>query len=327
MSRATLRITDAEILGMHVRNAIAHEATEHTSALGRAQVEVTRTGLGVGPNKVRELTAEGLQVVSTSIGFPVLGRTTFGDRAMIVILIVRSSPGSRWCEADLRPGMLLAYGPGTEHYGVSTPGVAYRFAIVDCDAVAAAADRLKFRTRLPSRGSVEVVSDAPATTPIREVLRRVGHPMDSGPAAVDRGAVLAALASTFAELPRGSRRPRSRIDSRGLVTMCIELADRAGSIPNMPELCRAGHVSERRLREAFQDVCAMAPNAFLRSRLLGRARQQLLSPEAPTVGFVAADLGFANPSRFATQYAGLFGERPNETRSRRPRSSPDRRKP
>ncbi len=300
---------------MLVRTAIEIEASGYEAALSAAHLEVTQMGVGAWPSAVRDVTYDHLHLTSGRVGFPVVGRTTFGDETLAVALIVRPAPGSRWSGNDLRPGMLLTYGPGAEHHAVSNPGLEYRYVLVDRDMLLARADALRCRIRVPARGDVLLLSAAPKTSDIRGVLRQVGGPFSDDLALADgEDEVLEALVSAFAaDRPEAGPRPRTTINNRRLVNACIDFADEIGRIPRLSELCEAFSVSERRLREAFHDSCGTGPNAFLRARQLGMARRRLLAPDAPTVTAVSNDLGFHHPSRFARQYARLFGELPHET--------------
>jgi AraC-like DNA-binding protein len=179
---------------------------------------------------------------------------------------------------------------------------------------------LRCRIRVPARGGVLLLSAAPTTSDIRNILRELGGPTSDDLALPDgEDEVLDALVSAFATNRQPATRPETRpratttINNRRLVNACIDLSDEIGGIPSLSELCGAFSVSERRLRAAFYDSCGTGPNAFLRSRHLGLARRRLLAPDAPTVTAVANDLGFHHPGRFAGQYKRLFGELPHET--------------
>ena len=130
--------------------------------------------------------------------------------------------------------------------------------------------------------------------------------MDTIPAA------MAALSNLDAEHEAGVG---ARVDSRILVHVCIEYSEAIGRIPTISEMCLVAHVSERRLRRAFQDTFAMAPVRYFRQRFLTQARWRLLSEECSeqTVSNIASDLGFHNFGRFARHYDETYGELPSVT--------------
>ncbi len=86
----------------------------------------------------------------------------------------------------------------------------------------------------------------------------------------------------------------------------------------LSDLSAAAGVSERRVRDAFNDCHGMSPTAYLRVAALREVRRKLLDgPFArDPVTRAASDFGFWHLSRFAGQYRALFGESPSETVAR-----------
>jgi AraC family ethanolamine operon transcriptional activator len=155
------------------------------------------------------------------------------------------------------------------------------------------------------------------TRPLRRLLSGLRDPLV--PAAfrrVSRRETLHAVAVALADdsLKRRVEHGR-RIDSRGLVSGCIEYADAIGRVPSISELCLVAHVSERRLRTAFTDTVNLPPIRYFRYRLLNQARRRLLDSvqSGVTVSDVAAAHGFEHFGRFAAGYRELFGELPSAT--------------
>jgi AraC-like DNA-binding protein len=74
-------------------------------------------------------------------------------------------------------------------------------------------------------------------------------------------------------------------------------------------------VSERTLRNTFEEYFGMSPVHYLKLRTLHRARSQLKAadPSSSTVTQIAVRLGIWEFGRFARDYRILFGERPSET--------------
>ena len=83
-------------------------------------------------------------------------------------------------------------------------------------------------------------------------------------------------------------------------------------------------VSERTLRNAFDDVHRESPKRSFLNQRLQSVRQALSDAgnKAATVTSVATNYGFYELGRFALQYRTLFGESPSETLRRHRLSSP-----
>jgi AraC family transcriptional regulator, ethanolamine operon transcriptional activator len=88
----------------------------------------------------------------------------------------------------------------------------------------------------------------------------------------------------------------------------VQLADSAGT-------------SFQQLRKAFNACVGMAPTAWLRSRRLNLARQELLTAHAhdTSVADVAMRYSFWHLGRFAEAYRQLFLEYPSQTLGKHPR--------
>ena len=135
--------------------------------------------------------------------------------------------------------------------------------------------------------------------------RRVGQKRSYDP---DPG-----IATGFA---RRALAPRVRPASLHIVWACVQYA---ASVQyqrvTLSDLSAAAGVSERRVRDAFNDCHGMSPTAYLRVAALREVRRKLLDgPFArDPVTRAASDFGFWHLSRFAGQYRALFGESPSET--------------
>ena len=124
------------------------------------------------------------------------------------------------------------------------------------------------------------------------------------------------IATGFA---RRALAPRVRPASLHIVWACVQYA---ASVQyqrvTLSDLSAAAGVSERRVRDAFNDCHGMSPTAYLRVAALREVRRKLLDgPFArDPVTRAASDFGFWHLSRFAGQYRALFGESPSETAAR-----------
>jgi AraC family ethanolamine operon transcriptional activator len=299
---------------MSMQITISREAGEYETALGRAHLDVVRTGAGHGPNALGNVSVDGVEMFSGLVQFPVIGRTTIADDTIAVALMVGAPPGTRWCEIDVTPGDILLYGPGADHSGLSPECVEYRFALIDLSMVDDLAEELRTPILHPARGSVTRFNSSEAVRALGSELLSLGSPV--GPsdnlASTGVGLVRATAKVLTDPSPSLQRRPAGRIVSRQIVNVTTDYADAIGRKPSIPELCIAAHVSERRLRTAFYDTFDMAPSAYLRTRFLSHARDRLLVGEQ-SVTEIALDLGFKHLGRFAEQYAAAYGDQPSDT--------------
>jgi AraC-like DNA-binding protein len=84
------------------------------------------------------------------------------------------------------------------------------------------------------------------------------------------------------------------------------------------DIARAAHVTSRSVQHAFRRHLDTTPMAYLRKVRLDHTHQALLAADpgdGTTVGGVALDWGFANPSRFSRYYREAYGCTPSETLS------------
>jgi len=111
--------------------------------------------------------------------------------------------------------------------------------------------------------------------------------------------------------------PRSR--DRAVMRVVDFLDQHGHSHPNLADLCRVAHVSERTLQYAFRERYQLSPNQFVRLWQLNTARQQLLrkSRTDTSIAGIAAQCGFHDPSVFSRHYRSLYGERPSTTMTRK----------
>ena len=114
------------------------------------------------------------------------------------------------------------------------------------------------------------------------------------------------------------RRPSLRSRDRAM-RRCLECLEQPDWVNLSPALlCEYAGVAERTLQYAFRERFGLTPAAFLTARRLASARRLLRQAEtgAPSVGDIAASLGFWHLSHFATDYRRAFGELPSETLKR-----------
>ena len=293
--------------GIATHRLVANTTDEYSAALPGFTLDVVRTGAGIGPDIARATFSDDVTLASCVTGFPTLGRTTVADDRVVVGLLTSTPPRSRWCEIDLDPGMMLLYGPGTEHTASDPAGLGYIALSVSLDRLAAAADAAELSVRTPQRGRVDIMPPTNRTVHLAGLLGSARHPQretNDGPF-LARGDAVHALAKAVSDhriaLPGRDR--QGSVDSRQIITACIELAEAVGEPPSIAQMCGVAHVSERRLREAFVDTFGVPPSRYFRLRALGKARRRLLARCSDlTVGNAALDAasGTSGDSRATT---------------------------
>jgi len=116
--------------------------------------------------------------------------------------------------------------------------------------------------------------------------------------------------------PKSIREGQNRQHYRRIVELIEDMARKLTDEPlHIDDICRAAGVSQRTLRNAFQEIYKSPPYRHLRTMRMGEARKALLSPASPTqtVTDVAMHFGFLELGRFSVEYRRAFGECPSAT--------------
>ena len=226
---------------------------------------------------------------------------------------------TRWCEIPIELGASVVYGPGSLHAGIDRPGLGFTFVVVPMDTLQAVATQLRIVPQMPKAGEVRSIPLLPATRAVSAAyadLRLIDEQPEPGsyPVAQD---VTAAIARALCSDDDRSQRNGvgTRINSRRVVADCIDYANAIDRIPSVAELCLVAHVSERRLRQAFNDEFEVPPTRYFRLWALTQANRRLRRAVTSdeTVTNVAARLGFFHLGRFSGHYKRVYGEPPSAT--------------
>jgi AraC family ethanolamine operon transcriptional activator len=88
-----------------------------------------------------------------------------------------------------------------------------------------------------------------------------------------------------------------------------------GAAVYVEDLCHTARVSERTLRNVFQESFGIGPMRYLRLHQLHRVRARLrdADPHRDTITRIATECGVWDLSRLAREYRALFGELPTQT--------------
>jgi AraC family ethanolamine operon transcriptional activator len=120
-------------------------------------------------------------------------------------------------------------------------------------------------------------------------------------------------ASTCFPEQRVGRKPLAR---DRIIARCLEfLSENHGGPILVGDLCRAADVTERTLRNVFNEYFGVGPIRFLRARQLQEIRSALLTQHSAneTISQVAARFGVWDFNLFSRNYRALYGESPSQT--------------
>ncbi len=101
-----------------------------------------------------------------------------------------------------------------------------------------------------------------------------------------------------------------------IIRLAMDYVDQHnGEQVSLGQLATAAAVSERTLRDAFQQYFGVSPVRYLNRRTLHQVRRALKAadPLVATVTGIATQFGVWELGRFARDYSSLFGELPSET--------------
>jgi AraC family ethanolamine operon transcriptional activator len=148
---------------------------------------------------------------------------------------------------------------------------------------------------------------------VSSVERKTTAPSAQAADFLRRSIIEAFVLSLTSALPE---RDRSFYTGARLVSETEDYVDAADGRPvHISEICSALRVSWRSLHRAFADTLGVGPVAYLRRRRLSAIRSVLsrFDSVAISIGDLAFEYGFPEPSRFAAYYRAHFGEKPSDT--------------
>ncbi len=127
---------------------------------------------------------------------------------------------------------------------------------------------------------------------------------------------------TVLALPRDIEAPLGRhgVPRGQIIRTSMDFVDQhGGEYLSVEQLASAASVSERTLRDAFQQYFGVAPVRYLNRRTLHQVRKALkiADPSLTTVTEIATQFGVWELGRLARDYCSLFGELPSETLRKR----------
>jgi AraC family ethanolamine operon transcriptional activator len=110
---------------------------------------------------------------------------------------------------------------------------------------------------------------------------------------------------------------RSTLSKRRCATLDAAdfMLDNLGNDLSLADLCKAAYVTERTLRNGFQEMFGISPKRWLKRERLSAVRKDLKTADAKAsqVREIAVKHGFTQFAHFATDYRKQFGESPSQT--------------
>lgn len=300
--------------------ATSEEADDYSRSVAGVAIDAARTGRGSGSNTVQTAVLGDVIANSNTIRIPMATWATISVDHVLAAAVKAAPREAKWCGIDIRPGMMVMYGPGALHTGSNPAGLQFAFTLIRTEQLEEWSDQLGLTIHLPKRGDVGVLPRTAQSKALFATVASLERRVLSGMAArrleVD---VLHACAAVLSDRRQGApSEARRAVRSRKVIRASIGYAESVGRIPSIGELCLTAHVSQRRLYTAFNDAFGVPPGRFFREWGLDLARRRLLVADparGDTVTSVAIRTGFEHLGRFSGVYREAFGENPSTTLS------------
>jgi AraC family ethanolamine operon transcriptional activator len=175
----------------------------------------------------------------------------------------------------------------------------------------------------PALGATRIQTDEAALHQLRDLVTRLCEEQEPVLLASEEAASTTQEAFDCMKrvLERGSpvldrHVGRPQVSRTRVIARCLALIDANEGQPLfIHDLCAAAQVSERTLRNIFQEYFGVGPMRLLKVRQLREIRSALLraDPLTGTVTGIAAQFGVWDFSLFARNYRALYGVSPSQT--------------
>jgi AraC family ethanolamine operon transcriptional activator len=258
----------------------------------------------------------GLEVQIGGADVSLVRRVKMPADVWLVVVPLKMPGSARWNGATVSGGEIITVPPGSRTYAFDPRGSRYAVVALDHAAVAQMGE-----TVLEGRSSAAIVAK-PARSEWRILYGVLARAVDlSASADYAEGALAergrADLLAALADCLKSAAVPVSKRSSASIaiVARSEDFAHtHSGESVTIAQLSAASGVSERSLRNAFYEVCAVGPKRYLRIRSLHNVRRALTTGAVgSSVTHVATLHGFFELGRFAGEYKALFGEAPSQT--------------
>ena len=231
----------------------------------------------------------------------------------------------RFNSFDLNSDRMLVYPPGGEFEGTITRPFQDWVFTVTLDSMLRACEPFPLRISSKLPGGLKCLRPDPAILRrLRDFAQQAMAVIGESPKLLHDHRVRRALDLRLVDmvtqtLLSSGEEPKRRRKIRSHWQLVRQAEDHLRSnldgLVSITKLCAATGVSERTLRNAFDHVIGVPPNAYLRAVRLSRVRTELeqSSPSQSAITAVAMRWGFVHLSRFSQDYKRFFGELPSET--------------
>ncbi|HEY8429410.1 MAG TPA: helix-turn-helix domain-containing protein [Sandaracinaceae bacterium] len=250
-------------------------------------------------------------------GLAAAGAPLAGTRSLAVVTAGQAFP--TFCGRPVLRGDVAVTHPEQEWHGRWPQGLAFVNTVVDVDALAACAERI----RMPDPSlHLREISVLAAPVLAAQLVQLHARALRDRAELVAPGARRMLATEIQVRIIEGIARaadasyhlPPSPVRGRAVARALAFMQEAPPEGPTVPDLCDAARVSARTLEYAFREFFGVTPVRFLKLRRLNAARTALLhAANGETVSGVALRFGFGDFGHFAQDYRALFGEAPSET--------------
>lgn len=171
--------------------------------------------------------------------------------------------------------------------------------------------------RLLTGSPTDDMHEQPMTPALARLVEEILHAGSRGPSRQlyleAKGLELLAVLVDELELVSQAMAPLGPRDVERLESARRLLLQRMAAPPSLPELARLVGLNEVKLKQGFRTLFGMSVFAHLRSERMELARRLLVQRHL-SVSEIAARVGYANPSKFASAFRKHFGFSPSALR-------------
>ena len=244
------------------------------------------------------------------------------DKIVLGTLIDSADRVTQWWQ-DVQPGDVGVFLAGVEFDAIHCGSAAYlvvSLGLPELSSMLAGEDHLTdsafFHTKRVCHTDPEIASEMlkQLMRVISDVKHRFAAPSGQAGDFLERSIIEPFVTALVSALPEEGG--RSFYTGSRLVSETEDYTDAADGRPvHISEICSALKVSRRSLHRAFANTLGIGPVAYMRRRRLSAIRSVLRrsDPATTSIGDVAFQYGFSEPSRFAAYYRSHFGEKPSDT--------------
>ncbi len=291
-----------------------------------ASLEIVQLERGRLQGEFKHVELGGSSVHFNQFNLSVRGRGPSSVTRWTFVLVSERVEGMFNCQ-PLKPSRVITYRPGAEFAG-TTKGHFEDWVFTVEDAILRQVAQRLFRCELPNNfGSTAAMQPPPGLLAKPRQIAASALALDSPSEGLGANFQLQAqlhweLVEHLAGVLVTGATDRVTVGQRSTHShsRIVQIAEgylsaQPDAMFTIAELCMVADVSERTLRNAFQSVLGLNPNAYIKMRRLHLARRRLerATGERATVTKIALSSGFRHLGNFSQDYRKFFGESPART--------------